>query len=124
MTFVLSCQVGILCVCHIIPMLRNTAFPEYCAVAFIYWFCSQLCLLTIHSSHLYQSVRDIQMLVPRYLRRSEWLLVSSGTIYIYTGRVYCILLRKVVILADPTGVVNWEYTRTQGKILLLPFTLK
>ena len=78
--------------------------------------------VAIHSSHLYQSVWNIQMLGHRYLRKSEWWSDPKGTVYKYAGRVYSILLMERVILSDPSGVVDWESNLSQDQILLLLLT--
>ena len=120
----LACRFEFKCGSYPALTYKGEEYQEYCADAFVLWFISRYIFLTIHLSHSYRSIRDIRMLGHRYLQRSEWLPVPKRTGYIYAGRVYHILFRRRVILADPTGVIKWGFTLLQDKSILLPITLK
>ena len=93
-------------VSHTVLKFNSAECHEYCVLAFILWFRSRFYFFTIQHSHLYQSVWDIQMLIHRYLRRSEWLSVLWEPSTSIPGRVYGILFTKRVILRGTTAVVD------------------
>lgn len=99
-------------------------WSQYCVDTFVYWSFSHYYLLAIHFSHLYRSMRDIQMLAHKTLQRPECFLVPWEMLYIHTGRVHYNLFRKRYIPEGPTDVVHQGFTLCQGKIFLFPFCLK